>query len=92
MNPFVEASITAHATCVRLGWDTGDDQPVASKSLRGLRTLLRDLFEQGEREGCLAAVAGNFRSHVAQAPEARVRETVGMLVGGYGDLLELFRK
>jgi hypothetical protein len=92
MDTNTAAAATAFIIATHLGFTVTDEQGQPSRSQLGVRKLVRDLFEQAEREGCLDNVVASFSRHVTMDPAARVRETGKMLLAGYGDMLALFNR
>lgn len=86
------AAAAAFALTAHMGFKVTDEQGQPSRAQLGVRKLVRNLFEQAEREGCLDRVMANFTSHVTDAPAARVKETGKMLLAEYGEMLTLFRR
>lgn len=79
MNPFVQATITARTLCDSLGWDKGDDQPMASKALRGLRVVIRDVYDAAEGQGRLAHIV----ALVDRAAGTDPHNTAALLLNGW---------
>ena len=84
MSTFQQSANLAGIACGRMAWAVeNESHTAASKAFNGMRRLMFEVLIQsgGKRD----TVYTNLRKHLTEGPEARVRETVMMLLSDQVD-------